>query len=338
MKNKIFKLFLSLLIVFAFVTTVNASVVNCGSDDTVVTIEEENIVYAGFDAVMPYCTWEKIEGQYNIEVGNYNSYQEAYDSGEDLETAYVETLDAKDFVETAVPRCSSSEREVHAIISCNRLSEQRQCSGIESESSCNKLKNCYWENGECKGTTYTHYYCQSGYTYDSESGKCIKNETVTSNVTVPSGCSVTYKLYCPKYKCIPKYDKFKLCTPTFEVDCQPAYCVNPTQKFNKEANNYQMDDSFNVFDCASSYSTVDCGYANILIEGAYYNQEPTYQVNDTAINTALRLWGVHSGQAGFDKKSGVARVTGEDCTVRTYFPKVDDEVVNVYQRTHDYIM
>jgi hypothetical protein len=77
MKNKYFKLFLSLLVLLLFTNKVNASLV-CG--DT--TIEETSITDAGFDAVMPICEFKKDEGKFGKVGGTYSTYAEAYAAGE----------------------------------------------------------------------------------------------------------------------------------------------------------------------------------------------------------------------------------------------------------------
>lgn len=361
MNKKVLKLFIVLFLVFLFTNTVNASLV-CNPEDEEVTITEPRIDDAGFDATLPVCEWHKT-GEFEPVGEGHDSYTGAYDSGYDLELVYVETIDGKDVIGKKVPKCSSSDRYVSAVVTCTHTKSAggpyyttNTCSD-KSESEC--TGGCTWtpgedgEEGTCGGSNSKPYYQCSGTGYSptdaqSSSYNCTRTQEYTyASVTdgedivadasskfgvEGSTCTAVYTLQCPTYECKRVYKNFELCTPEFEIDGQPAYCVNPSQKFNQGNDNYQWDESFNIFDCESSYSTVDCGYANILIEGAYYN------TTDDAINSALRLWSIHSGQAG-DEKTGVANVTGSGCNDITYFTVgEDDQYVNVYKHTYDYIM
>ncbi len=357
MKKNYLRLLFCLFSFVLFTTNVNAGLV-CNPYDEDVTIEEKGITDAGFDAYMPMCKWVPTN-TYNPIDGSYDSYDEAYNSGFDLENALIETYDAKDLINTRVPRCSDKNRKVYADVTCTQKRNAqtkytRNTCPDKSKSNC--TGKCSWdeENDICTGNNrYRYYECPEGF---SPEGKLTKSTICTKKITynyenVSSGQNIKkdalnkcseggtctcenpiYSLYCPVYKCERIYKKISACTPDFEIDGQPAYCVNPSQKFNKGESNYQYDSSFNVLNCASSYSTVDCGYANILIEGAYYNAK------DDSINTALRLWSIHSGQVG-DKKTGIANLTGENCEQITYFPTDENKkYVNVYKKTHDYIM
>ena len=144
---------------------------------------------------------------------------------------------------------------------------------------------------------------------------------------------VEYALKCPYYECEPEEVEVGACTPNFEIDGQAAYCVNPSQRFTGE---FQHDTEFNVRECANSYSTVECGYANILIEGAYHRENGG--ISDDAINLALRLWSYHTNRVGFDK-SGLANLMGDACNQGVYFmAESDGHKRNVYAETHKYIM
>lgn len=89
-----------------------------------------------------------------------------------------------------------------------------------------------------------------------------------------------------------------------------AYCVNPDEKVpvpeappgssgHKGVNVYDID----ATKCKNSYGTVDCGYANIMIEGNYRKKILNQSVYGeyAVIMTALRLWSVHVGATGFDE-------------------------------------
>ncbi len=358
MKKNVFKLFIALFLVALFTTTVNASLV-CNPDDEEVTITETGITPAGFDVLLPVCKWTKT-GNYKVEGGTYSTYDDAFDSGYETERITVESYDGKDIMHLEVPRCSDPDRYVSAKVTCTKTTtasyhsyDTTNTCPDKSESEC--TGGCTWDadTETCGGSnsrTVVYYECPNGYTptghvdrgttctYSKEYSysKIGATDDVITTARESFGddgtCVAEYTLNCPTYTCERYYKNIEACTPDFEIDGQPAYCVNPSQKFNGGVGNYQYDDSFNVYDCASSYSTVDCGYANILIEGAYYN------TSDDAINTALRLWSIHSGQAG-DERTGIANVSGSDCKTITYYTTDEnDEYVNVYKHTHDYIM
>ena len=373
MRNKCFKLFLSLFLIVLFTNKVYAGVV-CNPDDEEVTITETGITDAGFDATLPLCKWNPT-GAFSPVGGGHSSYQEAYDSGYDTEYKLVESYDGKDLMGVNVPICSDANRTVSATVTCTDSMpathhyRANSCSSKTNQSTCASA-GCTWiaaeptaatiqpgegggrSVGYCTGNNgYNYYECPAGYNpagrHDS-AVTCTKEVTKSGSVSSDADgdalkdaaqaecgssctCQLDYILNCPVYACQKIYKNMSLCTPDFRIDDQPAYCVNPSQRFNGGRNNYQYDASFNVLDCANSYSTVDCGYANILIEGAYYDAP------DDSINTALRLWSIYSGQVG-DEKTGVANLTGPNCDNITYFMMDGDHYLNVYKQTFNYIM
>ena len=153
-------------------------------------------------------------------------------------------------------------------------------------------------------------------------------------------CDKGYSLRCPVYECHEKDMKVEACSPDYILDKSGAdvYCVNPGQGFPKEASTniaeYIVDEDFDVNSCANSYSTVDCGYANILIESEY-NKKIGTSVSNDATNIALRLWGAHSSQRGFDG-IGIANVVGSSCGEWGFFVN-NGNGVNVYKYTEKYI-
>ena len=360
--KKTLKLFITLFLIFIFTNNVNASLV-CNPDDEEVTITEIGITDAGFDALLPVCKWVRSTG-YKVENGSYSSYQEAWDSGYETELTQVETIDAKDIMNVEVPKCSDPDRYVSATVTCTKTTTAayhyyyttNTCPS-KSESEC--TGSCSWVEdettgeGSCTGSNSNkveYYECPEGYTptgHVASGTTCSYSKTYTyarvgadddiisqsrEDFGTAGTCEASYVLNCPLYRCERIYKNIEACTPDFEIDGQPAYCVNPSQKFNGGVDNYQLDPTFNVFDCANSYSTVDCGYANILIEGAYY------ETSDDAINSALRLWSIHSGQAG-DEKTGIANVSGANCNNITYYTTDESgNYVNVYKQTYKYIM
>lgn len=161
-------------------------------------------------------------------------------------------------------------------------------------------------------------------------------KTFSNNHKESSGwqCTRNYTLQCPIYVCQKEYSTLETCVPTYKLpDGSPAYCVNPSNGFNGD---YQVDSDFDVNKCASSNSTIDCGYANILIE-AEYHKKLGETVEDEAINLAMRIWGAHSGQLGYDK-TGVANVTGCNCSNPVLFLTGEDgQLVNVYMYMKKYL-
>ena len=156
---------------------------------------------------------------------------------------------------------------------------------------------------------------------------------------IGEGCyyyDLKYTLHCPIYKCIVDDELISACTPTFQVKStnEAAYCVNPSDHFasggSREAE-YVVDDTFSAKDCSNSYNTVECGYANILIEGEKKG------LSSKAIDLALRLWGVHSGQTGFDNV-GINVTTGPGCRTSKWFAARYGVGFNVYKETYKYIM
>lgn len=229
---------------------------------------------------------------------------------------------------------------------------------------------CYNEGYTCNGAESSAgaTCCPTGY--EKSGGGCQRKESFTSTVkssdvnanggiknatkgTGPNGSTVTFKsfsdahsgggwscgdpdyaLKCPKYECVKEYTTLDTCVPTYKLpDGSTAYCVNPGDGFNGE---YQVDSEFDVNKCARSNSTIDCGYANILIESEYHRKLGE-TIDQEVVNLAMRLWGAHSGQKGYHK-TGVANVAGCNCGEYVLFLTGEDgEIVNVYKYTKDYL-
>ena len=151
------------------------------------------------------------------------------------------------------------------------------------------------------------------------------------------GCGETKTVSCPKYRCNSKRFSFGACTPRYETTSgNPVYCVTPDAPFSTGVGQtvvYGVDD-FDVTKCLNSYSTVDCGFANILIE-ARYNNITDYNT----INLAMRLWSYHTERKGFNG-TGIsslnAPVGGGSCDLgefdnRYFIPPL----YNVYAETYN---
>ncbi len=147
----------------------------------------------------------------------------------------------------------------------------------------------------------------------------------------------SYNLDCKEYNCVYTNKTIGVNTPSFEVNGKPAYCVNPSKGFNNSSNNYEVDNTFDATNCKNSYSTVDCGYANILIEAEYHNRKNNANIGAKAIELAMRLWGAHSknDESGFD---GVGISTyvgdGDSCIPNVAFRSGTE---NLYVKTEGYI-
>lgn len=154
-------------------------------------------------------------------------------------------------------------------------------------------------------------------------------------------CSLTLSYKCPTCSCQVTPFEFRACSPTFEDENgNEVYCVNPDKLFTTGENVkgseavYGIDD-FDVTKCKHSYSTVDCGFANILIEGEYYKRKGIVGRNE--INLALRLWSYHTNRDGFEGV-GLSWVTADFGTEggcylsdeRLFVP----EYYNVYAETY----
>lgn len=160
--------------------------------------------------------------------------------------------------------------------------------------------------------------------------KECKSENGVDECDCPSGQAI-YHFLCPNYTCKQQSVKVDTCTPSFRTpDGSAAYCVNPSQEFSTgyaTTASYKRDNTFKVTSCETSYSTVDCGYANILIEGAYYH------LSEKTIEFALRLWGVHTNQAGFDGV-GLSLRKGVNCDSNAFYLDVNGKPVNIYVETY----
>lgn len=120
----------------------------------------------------------------------------------------------------------------------------------------------------------------------------------------------------------------------------PVYCVNPSDlPLTSGANSYTID----ATNCSSSNIDLECGYANILIEGYYrYHLKNQTQYNYAVIGAAMRLWGAHYGSSGYDD-TGIA--DEDDTTIdneNNWLKFVPDdetgEYVNVFKETSTYLL
>ena len=332
---------------------------------------------AKYDVKIPTCVFTKeIVGWESIDLGNANQYNPRAVDAEGYEKIDVAQEDAyaKGIVNLIVAKCDDPKAKLHADVYCSKnicdATPKQDCLAYK----CKKYKNgkCverYTSTHYCTKWSDVYYVCDGcsgggdsvkvvgkkcakyrSYTYEvprEKAGSAISvvqmakgsdGKFLASGYDAIDDCAITFTLLCPKYKCQYQERIINACTPGYDVGGSAAYCVNPAQAFPHDGNNnnYQVDTGFNVNDCATSYSTVDCGYGNILVEAEYYKSIGK-KVSDSAINTALRLWGAYTNQAGYGK-TGLANRTGASCGEGIVFiPRSGGGIVNVYKATVTYI-
>ena len=368
--KKIVKLFVFTLGAFLFINNINASL-KCD-----VSIKETGINSARFNVNMDICKAKKWDGKTFREVKERKgSYESAYEYGEETLEVYFEkeSADGKDIIsgKTHVPVCSDGRRQVRALSECTAYKKANTVThycknNFKDSVSCGNHSNCSWDNpnGICVGS-WTTYDCDTGWTLDKKDGKYICKRSYDIDVvkgeakkvsnqgangycksaTGADSCSCStaqFALECPLYTCERTKVEVNACTPEFQDENGSyAYCINPGLKFSKD---FQEDKDFDVRKCSSSYITPDCGFANILIEGAFHYQKGSSDssTHNDAINLALRLWSYHTNQKGFDDigKTGIANLTGSGCKTPISFMKAKGSNIrpNVYKETYDYIM
>lgn len=352
--KKTFKLFTLILFAFLFTNVVNAGVSDAECN---IRLRESGINSAGFNVVMPICGKKTRSGYWTV--GTYGSFGAANAAGDkEIDTIYsYESADGKDFhtANGKVPVCRDPARKVVATSSCTayrgKATNTVSCGNLDSEDCRNA--GCYYNSRNNYCYRYRSY-CPSGWTETGNGGSTACKQTYAidkqvygninaanecrSNVSGATSCScstTSYRLDCPAYVCTPENKEITACTPEFKNGDNDVYCVNPSQHFG---NLYKEDKTFNVRSCANSYVTPDCGYANILIEGAFHKTGDGVTKND-AINLALRLWSYHTDQKGFNK-TGIANRGANTCSDPTYFmtEASTGRRPNVYEKTYNYIM
>lgn len=123
-------------------------------------------------------------------------------------------------------------------------------------------------------------------------------------------------LKCPSYPCEATTSYVEPTIDTYDINQTDAFCVNPGSPAGSSYNDVEID----VNKCASSNSSVDCGFANILVEAKYHNkftvpEDPTQsEITEPVIALATRLWGAYTNQGGYNT-TGLGTYTGADCTV-----------------------
>lgn len=371
--KKIIKPFVFTLVSFLFINSINASLV-CD-----VKINQSGINSANFNVNMDICrpkAWDGVSYREVTGVGDFerqSSYNAAYNLADKTLEVYFERESAsgKDIISgtTHVPVCNDPQhdRRVVAYGECTLYKDatKKTCYSYygTNQEQCLKNNNCFWNGakGYCDGTKILKYECPTGWdNVSSNITRCFKKSNIVSKGTAAKNiendcksqfegsnkaCScktVKYALECPLFKCERKTINIDACTPEFrDENGNYAYCINPGQHFSGK---FGEDTAFDVRKCSTSYVTPDCGFANILIEGAFHYRKGSkeYSTHNDVINLALRLWSYHTNQKGFDDigKTGIANVSGDSCNVPRSFmtDKKTGKRPNVYKETYDYIM
>ena len=362
--KKIKFILISLIVIFSFNINVKAALV-CGNNNknAVLITMNEKIDNAGYNVKVPVCNYStKVAGWQTVDLGEHNEYiaVDVDQAGYDLITRAQEDAYAKGYTSVQIAKCADPKAYLTATTSCEKIIGKAtlktkcakwKCQKKDKEGNCEVEKCTKWD---------TYYECSTG---DVEGAYCVISGStsftipradatvarryVYSNVPkAPTGyfftylddCVTTFALKCPIYKCVYAEEIIDACTPSYKTGGDTAYCVNPAQAFPHDGSNknYQIDTGFNINSCTTSYSTIDCGYGNILVEAEYYKSKGV-KVSDSAINTALRLWGAYTNQAGYGK-AGLANRKGDGCGEGiVYIPQKGGGIINVYKATSYYI-
>ena len=205
---------------------------------------------------------------------------------------------------------------------------------------------------------------------EAENGSCYSSEHGSQNDGKYTRKSAKYvfRVQYPVYTCdasnstievVDGIKEYRYCTDSMAnegTDCLiDAYCVNPDEKVPVpetppgSANHpgvqvYDID----ATKCKNSYGTVDCGYANIMIEGNYRNKILNQSVYGEygVIMTALRLWSVHVGATGFnepgfgevDESTGTTTGTDHENFWLVFVPSPDGSWSNYYKAVYEKLL
>ncbi len=184
--------------------------------------------------------------------------------------------------------------------------------------------------GNCKTWRYSSSYGSAKVTVDGkDTGACADENTKPTNDAAVAACEaaypertvtsatvgtiaktayqVTYPMYiCKSQKYLVKnMREAKYYIKNNKGENIDVYCINPEHEAPNDvtgANEIPIE----VSSCENSFSTPDCGYANIMIEGYYRkNIKNNNKYSYAVIGAAMRLWGAHVGAAGYND-TGIA--------------------------------
>ena len=335
-KNKHY-IFVFLLLICLTTVKVNASL-TCGD----ATIKETGITSAGWATRMIMCDFYDT-GRVTVfgsggttsagttggtpnwkEMGTgYGSMGDAVQAGKALVAQTVYSADGKSASEILVPMCLAEKD----------TDPGKKWTLATKTCTCNVHDTC--TNPDTNET----YDCITGTedcsTHNLQQGEDAECTACTGDVVSESDCTKEYYITCPIYACSPVEKTIEgWCNAKFKVGSDDAYCVNPSDKFpHGIPNNYQTQ-KFDPTTCSSSTDTPDCGFANILIEAAYYNQNhPNNKISYETINFALRLWSGEVQLGGF-YRVGLAYMMGYGCSEYVAYPAGNP---NVYLASLEYI-
>ncbi len=368
-KKRIFKFSLSLILTFIFVCNVNAGVEVCGNGTNHHVIETSLADPAEFNTWAPVCNWKfqdykpVADGNGNKEFKGVNSQTYAENLAQELihvvQTLYDDAQKSSQTVNTTVKRCDLPDRYYLSSYNClHPVNTYPVCKNSKGKIvDCNSddadfyKEECpgVWKDGKCMGSTPVK---DIKVKWDeTDKGPAAAAEKAGDGYEAKYCTLTSSVLYCPVYTCERDTRLIGACTPSFKVDGEPAYCVNPSNPFTNERGSdgftkheatFQEDPDFDVNECLSSYSTIDCGYANILMESKW-NNDNGKEIRTKSTELAMRLWGAHSTTAGYQFTFGLSLRYGntadnqDGCNERTlYLYEGQDQ--NVYYVTQNYIM
>ncbi len=340
-------LFIFMALLLLSVVRVNASL-TCGD----ATITEGKITSAGWDVNLNVCEWYKTDrniilGQGGTatgtsttpevvgSLGGYSGTDGAKQRGHDTTYQSIYSQDGKSTSTIEVPMCithwEGGPGQFDAIITC-KYDWTKDVYGPcnSNETGCVNGSKFIRQDTGSDSCPVTKKDVPENFTASTSDCNCVKSEDYTSFSYTEANAEIY--VVCPIYACKPTKTEIKgWCNATFKVGDDEAYCVNPSDKFpNGIPNNYQTQ-KFDPTTCASSNSTPDCGFANILIEAAYYNQNHTSgKISYETINMAMRLWSAETELGGF-YRIGLAYMMGYDCSEYIAYSIADNP--NVYQAT-----
>lgn len=323
----------------------------------------------GWDTVLPVCDWyftgsyaSPADGGDTVKGAKWWKITESAKWHDDLINITYANADGKGYSSGTVLRCEDDKRRYNINIRCYYTYEDYEWESYSCEKDCELTDEDgtkYW--GKCPDT------CQRKKDMGQKRTNCIStvgpktveeaeaygtamlNDVSFDNCSCGPGdvedidvfneyvqaYTLEFEPLCQVWGCKRKNEVVNgWCNAAFSVRGQEAYCINPSDPFpNTGENNYSVDKNFDATKCESSYSTVDCGYANILIEGAYNSY------SNAVINYALRLWAAYTGaQSGFDK-IGLAFTQGPACDTWISFMRLTlNGEVNVYKQDVNYLL
>ena len=187
---------------------------------------------------------------------------------------------------------------------CTQECNDHRCTGVGSDGSpkdlgCQQVDGC----GDCRKLKDDQAFME-----ENELIGIVTLDWIAGSMpggTVNAACDITYgieydvdictsnKVKTSNYVCQKEYSMY------IDGNRVDAYCINPEMG---TAGKVAIDDTFDVTTCDTSLSTINCGFANILIEGYLRKEIGKYNNKDyySIISQALQLWGAHVNERGYN--------------------------------------